>query len=353
MKIDISVIIPTYNVELFVREALQSVFEQDFNGKIEILVIDDCSTDNTVNIVENIIATHSSFSVHLFRQEKNMKQGVARNIGINNAKGDYIFFLDADDTIDKNAFEKLFTKIKETNYDFVVCDWARIDENNAIKIRNNDGFFSNDILENEMCERLLEARTYFTVNKLYDRKFIHDNHIFFGEGYFYEDYEFYMLTATKANKVAILHDILYFVRVNSFSTTKSNRSTTVHIESLIEASESTVKLFSPRNEKSYYYLYKYIMKKTMNYIRHRTPKGNKQNYVRKIVKILNDKNTDFLVPLQAGPMYHFYFRKKLVQKERVFLIFCIEWLNYHKLLNPIFKFAMKTKSMKKKMKKRT
>src|SRR5690606_3011860 len=97
MSIDVSVIIPTYNVEKYIYKALTSVKNQNFDGKIEIIVIDDCSTDNTPQMLESFKQENPELNIKIIYQEKNMRQGTARNKGLTLAEGKYIFFLDGDD----------------------------------------------------------------------------------------------------------------------------------------------------------------------------------------------------------------------------------------------------------------
>ncbi|MBE9066260.1 glycosyltransferase family 2 protein [Leptolyngbya cf. ectocarpi LEGE 11479] len=100
---DISVVIPTYNRIHMLKEALDSVLQQNFNGSIEIFVVDDCSRDNTATVVKNEYP-----SVNLITLKQNSGVSVARNTGILQAKGRYITFLDSDDLWEPNYLETQF-----------------------------------------------------------------------------------------------------------------------------------------------------------------------------------------------------------------------------------------------------
>ena len=343
-QFDISVIIPVYNTEMFIREALDSVLHQTFKGRVEIIVIDDCSTDGTVAVLEQYKQEHPECRMEILLQEKNMRQGTARNRGIKQACGKYVFFLDGDDTLDLLAFEKMFAEAEKGMCDFVVCDWVFSYEDKGLVYVNTDRFLYTEHLEGEQCEILLEAATYFTVNKLYKRSFLMDQQIFYGEGYIYEDYEFYAETAQKANKIGIVPNPFYHVRINEYSTTKSNRRTKVHIESLIKAVEATIRKFEPRGEESYYHLYKYIMKKTMSYIRERAPIGYKRKTLKTILHILNKKNRDYYVPRNVVPLFYFFFRRKYVQNSRVNRIILVDHLHARGKLAPLFSKTMDIKA---------
>ncbi|WP_217586473.1 bifunctional glycosyltransferase/CDP-glycerol:glycerophosphate glycerophosphotransferase [Lentibacillus saliphilus] len=343
MIYDISVVIPTYNAELYITDALTSILNQTFQGSIEVLIIDDCSSDATLEKVDYFISQHPNLNVLVLKQEKNMRQGTARNRGIGEARGKYVFFLDADDFIDPNTFDKLFAKAELHSCDFVLCDWAYYYKDKGLVYVNNDDFLFDDILLGEEVESLLKANTYFSVNKLYNRDFLVDNHIRFGEGYIYEDFEFYIQVAQLANNVGVVQNPYYRVRVNEHSTTKTNTKTKLHVESLLKSINSTVAVFLPRDEYSYYHVYKYLIRKTLYYLDHRAPRGYKRNTLKRILHILNNKRTKYPVPKKVVPLYHFLFRRKYIQNSRVSLILLVWWLHSVGKLNPIFSFVLKIK----------
>ena len=120
----VSVIIPVYNDELYITECLHSVIEQTYQY-IEIIVIDDGSTDQTAAIVK-------SFSDKVkYIYQKNDGPSAARNTGINNATGDYITFVDADDIIDQTMISRLVTEINLNHADIAICGL------NQFTIKNN------------------------------------------------------------------------------------------------------------------------------------------------------------------------------------------------------------------------
>lgn len=112
----VSVIIPTYNVEKYIEKAIQSVLDQTYPN-IEIIVVDDGSTDHTVDVVRSF---HDE-RIKLFINERNMGPSYSRNRGIKEAKGEWIAFLDGDDWWDKERLEKLLN-VAETYQADVVCD---------------------------------------------------------------------------------------------------------------------------------------------------------------------------------------------------------------------------------------
>lgn len=120
----VSIIVPTYNCEKYVKKTIDSILNQTYQN-FEIIVIDDCSSDSTVEIVESILDKRICF----FKNKKQSGAAFSRNRGIANAKGDYIAFLDGDDIWHKTKLEEQLCFMKENNYDFSCTNYDVIDEN--------------------------------------------------------------------------------------------------------------------------------------------------------------------------------------------------------------------------------
>lgn len=132
----VSVIIPTYNVERFIKQALESVVMQTYKN-IEIIVVDDCSSDLTMEIVEKI-KEESDKTIVIYRQNRNMGVAYARNKAMELANGRYIAFLDSDDYWEENKLEKQLALIKETDATLCYTAIDMVDEEGRQlkKIRN-------------------------------------------------------------------------------------------------------------------------------------------------------------------------------------------------------------------------
>lgn len=343
MKFDVSIIVPAYNAERYIYQALMSIKEQTFNGSMEIILIDDCSIDRTPKILETFKKNNPNLFVKIIYQEKNMRQGTARNRGVQEAKGKYVMFLDADDFLDPNALSLMYEKADKHSCDFVVCDWAYFYENKGLVYVNNDEFLHRSLLVGTQVESLYKADTYFSVNKLYRKEFLINNQIDFGEGYIYEDFEFYIQVAQYADVVGVIQNPLYRVRVNEFSTTKTNKESSIHVDSLLKAVENTLKKFNPRSEFSYYHVYKYLIRKSLSYLENRAPRKYKRRTVKKVVLMLNNKRKDYPVPKKVIPLYHFLFRRRYVQNTNINKILFIWWLYNRDLLDKTFSLALKVK----------
>ncbi|MGR6009469.1 glycosyltransferase family 2 protein [Bacillus cereus] len=112
---EISIIIPTYNVEEYIEEALNSVLNQSFK-QLEVIVIDDGSRDKTVEIIQSL----QDERIKLYENGSNQGPAYSRNFGISKAKGNWIAFLDGDDWWDQERIKELlnFARIKEADMIF-------------------------------------------------------------------------------------------------------------------------------------------------------------------------------------------------------------------------------------------
>ena len=119
-KIDISLIVPVYNVEKYLKRALTSVENQTFKN-FEVIIVNDGSTDGSLEIISEFVDRNKNFT--LINQE-NKGLGEARNVGIRHAKGRYVAFLDSDDFLEPEYLEKLYLSAIKTCADIVCCNFC-------------------------------------------------------------------------------------------------------------------------------------------------------------------------------------------------------------------------------------
>lgn len=175
----VSVIIPVYNVEKYLKRCLDSVLNQTLRD-IEIICINDGSTDTSVQILEEygtkIKVIHS----------KNKGVSIARNTGLEVANGDFVAFLDSDDYIDADFYEKLYKNATEYNADVACANILRENEKNKTYIiKYNETATAKDIQE---CFNLADCpKNNFVWNKIYKKNFLMNNKILFVPGIIYED----------------------------------------------------------------------------------------------------------------------------------------------------------------------
>lgn len=128
----VSVIVPIYNVELYVKECILSVFAQDYQH-IELIAVDDCGTDNSIAILEELFKSNpQNITCILLHHDKNRGLSAARNTGTKYSHGKYILYIDSDDALQPFAISHLVNKIMSDDSDIVVFDFYSDEENKGI-----------------------------------------------------------------------------------------------------------------------------------------------------------------------------------------------------------------------------
>ena len=117
-NIKVSVVITAYNVEKYIKKAINSVLNQTYKN-IEIVVVEDCSTDNTLKFIKGLQKSDLAFPINLIQHKENVGAGLSRRDGIKASTGDFIMLLDADDWLNKDYIEHLVDRQKETDADIV------------------------------------------------------------------------------------------------------------------------------------------------------------------------------------------------------------------------------------------
>lgn len=213
----ISIIVPAYNVEQYIFECLNSVAFQTFNGVIECLVIDDCGQDKSINVAENFIDMYEGkVEFRIIHREKNGGLSAARNTGLKEACGDYIYFLDADDYITPDCIEKLVNTVER--YPQAEMIQAGIVDQNENCIFDAKDWHNDTFIENG---RYLQENLLFpsrwpisSWNKLIKREFLTNNNIFFLEGVIHEDVDFIYKIVNFLKFYAICTANTYIYRTN-------------------------------------------------------------------------------------------------------------------------------------------
>ena len=140
---DLSIIVPVYNVEKYVRACIESIFKQGLDeSRFEVIIVNDGSTDRSMEVIADIVEQHKNITV--FNQE-NQSLSVARNKGIFLANGEYIFMPDSDDFLIENSLPPLLDKALETKADLVVADFLVIEDKadrDKLCLKDSNGFCS-------------------------------------------------------------------------------------------------------------------------------------------------------------------------------------------------------------------
>ena len=214
--IKVSIIIPVYNVASYIEECLQSVFQQTYKN-IEVLIIDDCGKDNSIQLVKDFIDKVKDVRFRIIHHPKNLGLSAARNTGIKNATGDYLYFLDSDDFISKNCIETFITLIKQHpdsdivfgSASFYPNQWGNfclhVNNNTIPEFSNNRKWINNVFFKDDF----LPVTAW---NKLIKTEFINNNNLYFKEGITYEDELWYFLIANICHKISFNKQYTYFYR---------------------------------------------------------------------------------------------------------------------------------------------
>lgn len=217
----ISVIVPVYNTQDYLKECIDSVLNQSLTD-FELICIDDGSTDGSLEILKDY---ENDPKVHIISQE-NKGLGVARNVGLNIAQGDYVLFLDSDDYLKSDVLEKLYNEADENNLDLIL--FKIINFNAKTRKQFNSEYFDmkflRDIVKDEIFSWVQVKDRIFDISvtatsKLFKRDLISD--ISFPEGLIFEDNLFFIKVIFKAKRVYFYDDYFYYRRIRPDSITNS------------------------------------------------------------------------------------------------------------------------------------
>lgn len=211
----ISVIIPVYNVEKYLRQCLDSIVNQTLQ-EIEIICINDGSSDSSQEILEEYAAKDKRITV---LKQQNSGQGAARNHGMKIATAPYMYFVDSDDWIDLHCLEKLYTKMSETDADICTLGVYAYDE--TLKQFVNLYYLSMGCYKNRpaeiCCWRDIKStifRRWGPPFKIYKTKFLRQNNILFPQGVQFEDVMFHLRCMILAQKITFCDENLAYYRRN-------------------------------------------------------------------------------------------------------------------------------------------
>ena len=213
----ISVIIPVYNSSTYLRKCLDSVVNQTLKD-IEIIVINDGSTDDSKNIIEEYLCKYKNI---IFIDQENKGIGKTRNIGIKKATGEYITFVDSDDYIKENMLEEYYKYAKKHNFDLVIGSYIKKINNKEIIFENNK-FKTGNVKTTPQILYLIE---YGPCAKLYKREMLINNNIYFDEKRKYEDMPFVSKALLKSKLIGQITEPYYYyiIHNNSETTTMDKR----------------------------------------------------------------------------------------------------------------------------------
>lgn len=212
MKPLISVIVPVFNVENYLKACIDSILKQTYQN-IEIILINDGSTDNSANIC-NEYATNNEI-IKVFHKI-NGGLSSARNMGIEKASGEFLAFIDSDDWIHENMLKTMLESAINSKAEIVSCNIALVDKDDQVKLYSNHSI--DTVYSKTQALKLLyknQHLNFSACNKLFKTELFHE--LRFTEGIIFEDMDLMYRLFNNANQIAYIHNPFYNYRHNSES----------------------------------------------------------------------------------------------------------------------------------------
>ncbi|WP_026657073.1 glycosyltransferase [Butyrivibrio sp. AC2005] len=213
----ISVIIPIYNAEKYIRKCLNSILLQRF--PLEVICVDDCSTDSTPDILHEYEKNHANVTV--LKNEKNMYAGPSRNKGLEIARGEYVHFMDSDDFVIPGTYSHLYKIASANNLDMLKTRCIAFNAKNGLPIKKQYRFprfpeeLYDTILDFHNKPEDLYCINVVPWNGIYKRSFLMDNDIRFNNLFCANDRSFYVNVCIKAERIMITRRSFVFHRKNN------------------------------------------------------------------------------------------------------------------------------------------
>ena len=241
----VSVIVPIYNTEKYLRRCIDSLVNQTLQD-IEIILVDDGSTDNSLSILMEYESRYPD-KVKVYTKE-NGGQAMARNLGIQCSSGKYIGFVDSDDYVDTRMYETMYRVAEENQSDMVECNYRYLCEEGKkakeYRTRGNIRQYKNrkDMFINSQAS---------PCNKLFRREVLMHEGVDFPEGFIYEDTAFYIKTIPYIDKEVYIKEPFYYYFLRAGSTMNVNRSR--RVGNIFPVLENVLEFYKKND---FYYTYK-------------------------------------------------------------------------------------------------
>ena len=242
----ISIIVPVYNVENELARCIDSLVNQTYKD-IEIILVDDGSTDNSSVICDNYESKYSNIKVI---HKKNGGLSSARNCGISHSSGMYLLFVDSDDYINERACEKFAQALNDDKVDIVVGE-ARKKEKNRITLYQHNSFEEDKIYSSKQYINLAIKNNEFYAPvcfNIYRKEFLLENNLFFKEGILHEDMEYLPRVFLSAKKIKKISYIFYEYIIREKSIT-NNKNYTKNIKDIFDIYSDWYEMFKNVEDK--------------------------------------------------------------------------------------------------------
>lgn len=332
-----SFIVPVYNVEQYLKECLDSLINQKYNGKYEIVVVNDGSKDNSLQIINEYKKNNSELIKVTNQTNKGL--GGARNTGIKEANGEWVIFIDSDDFVDVNLLNIVDAELSQikSNKDIILFNYYRLKNDGSLELGMS--FDSDFVSKMEEKERIFRAPVT-AWGKIINKKIFLDNDLWYPEHRYFEDIAIFPQLCECIDHIGILNVPLYYYRQRDYSIT--NDSNVEKIYDIVSDIEDVYLFFLKRNEISrlyneieYFAIIHILLEAYINIIFI----NRKSEYLDKILNFMYRKFPDFKKNI---------YLKNLSLKNKVFLNLIVKGRT-----EKIYKFLTIKEGLKKKYKNST
>ena len=310
MMYEVTIGIPAYKAADYIEKTMESALNQTFES-IEYLVVDDCGNDGTIEVVERLKNEHPrGEDIHIHYNKENLGVGKSRNIILEQAQGDYLFFLDSDDVLELDAIEKMVRVAHAYQTDVVYGSWTRVDTIHHMPTQYSN-YPDKHLTHGQLAMYAFQNYSSFRIsvcNALFNLNAIRTSRLRFLDAMFWEDLAFTYDLVPKVNKAVLLSDITYHYICRSGSLSQYQDREQLDMEEILR-NVSTIDYLKKECEqyegKDYFpYLY-YNLEMNSFYIvcyvlKHR----------HKIKQIINDKDLQSYMHSPIGFSKILLFRKK-------------------------------------------
>lgn len=217
----LSIILPVYNVEKYIDRCLESIYSQGFStNEFEVIVVDDCSPDKSLSIVKNWQERVPNIVV--VNHTRNLGLGAARNTGLKNATGKYIWYIDTDDKIEEGSILLAIENLCKNELDVLVFNFYKEDVyGNFMEDNLNQKNELPVMSGSEYLKDNYHPSAFSSCSKIYKRELLLNNSFFFAEGVYWEDADLVVRILYNANRLKYIPDHLYYYCNNAQSISRS------------------------------------------------------------------------------------------------------------------------------------
>ena len=308
-KPKVSIIVALYNKEKNIEKCLKSLINQSLK-EIEIIVVDDCSTDNSLNICTSF----DDKRIITISNKKNMGIGYTRNLGIKKAQGEYIAFVDADDYVEKEMYERYYNYCVNNQIDLLNTNYNKVIDNK--KVLFNVPEFNPTNINNNL--NIINLINYGPCNKLFKRELIIDNNIYFDEKNKFEDMIFIAKSIRSANNIGYLKDAYYNYVIHDSSETTTIDERTFDIFDVMKQVDDVYINFKNTDELVYLNIVeitRYMLKQ-----KHQKTKKLRDRFIDKGYSFLSNLNPNWI-----NNKYYkneSYFKRIVKNNKTIMKIYC-------------------------------